>query len=380
MTGPRFVWDPRAQLSVPAGGEHCARAVIAAIQAGADFAMSPQGVTRLPSARGVFHSRSGGTTGAPKTIARSHASWIASFEMSRAALAVAARDVYAVLSGPEHSLGLYALVEAGHLGADLHVLAGLRPRTQRAALAQAQVSVLYATPTQLRLLCDAGEGAIAAVRHVLCGGGKLPAGLRDAVARLFPNARLREFYGTSETSFIAWDAGGDVPEGAVGTAYPQVEIDIRRFDGTSGEIWVRSPYLFEGYAAGDSADTRWEGGFLSVGERGTLDAQGHLFVAGRQNRMVTIADQNVFPEDIEALVMGAGGVALCAAMPVTDTRRGTRLVLVVGGDAVDDAALLALCRARLHPLAVPRRVIRLSDFPQLASGKPDLRAIAERIA
>lgn len=389
----RFGWHAATRLYVQGrlcapgvpgatGLEKDVLALRQAISGGHDFATGAAGVTvsaRADSAAGQFHSRSGGTTGAAKAIRRSHRSWIASFEIARQHLGLGAQDVYAVLSAPVHSLALYAIAEAAHLGADLHLLAGLRPRQQAMQIAGSGGTVLYATPTQLQLLCDAGK-ALPSLRQILCGGGRMPEGLPTRLAALCPQAVVTEFYGTSETSFIAWGDGSG-PAGSVGRAYPGVEIDIRNPVDGLGEIWVRSPYLFDGYAEGHSPETRWDNGFVTVGEVGRQDSQGFLFVAGRQNRMVCIAGQNVFPEDIEALLQSHPGTAHCAVMPVPDPLRGTVLVAVVAGkaNASRQQDLLDLCRAHFGPLAAPRRVISLPDYPLLPSGKPDLRAIAKRL-
>lgn len=389
MSQERFVWSESTRLFVQgrravelpdaAASVTEILALRHAIQSGSDFSVGAGGVGLLAqgfSATGMLHSRSGGTTGTAKAISRSHRSWIASFEIGRRHLGLSGADVYGVLSVPAHSLALYAIVEAAHLGADLHLLAGLRPRQQVVQLEKAGATVLYATPTQLRLLCDAG-GAIPSLRHILCGGGRMPDGLRSRLAELCQQAVVTEFYGTSETSFIAW-GDGTGPEGSVGTAYPGVEIEIRNPVQNLGEIWVRSPYLFDCYADGHSPKTRWKDGFVTVGEIGRIDSTGHVFVAGRQNRMVTIAGQNVFPEDIEALLQSLPGIPHCAVMPVPDDLRGTVLVAVIAGpdDAGKAQHLLDLCRAAFGPLAAPRRVISLQDFPLLPSGKPDLRSIA----
>ena len=380
MSDTLFHWHPDCRLRAPEAPGALLRELRAALTEGAGFTIGPEGIARLPQAdRGILQSRSSGTTGTAKAIRRTHGSWIASFRVNAAALGISPGDAYGVLGAPQHSLALYAIAEAAWLGADLLCLDAVRPARQAAALHAAGATVLYATPTQLRLLCAAGQG-LPALRHVLCGGGRMPAGLRTRIAELCPGAELREFYGAAETSFIAWgDAEG--PGGAVGRAYPGVEIRIDAPEGEFGEIWVRSPYLFEGYAEGTSADTRWRDGFLSVGEMGKLDAHGTLAVAGRRSRMVTIADRNVFPEDIEALLLGDAGVRHCAVVPRPDPRRGVHLVAVIAGgcDAATAGRLLALCRAAVGPLAAPRRVIGLEDFPLTVSGKPDLREIARRL-
>ncbi|MHA6345275.1 AMP-binding protein [Roseivivax sp. CAU 1761] len=379
-TGKRFVWHPQARLTAPPGA--AAHGLAAALRAGAGLAAGPDGIKARPEAPGWLHTRSGGTTGPAKIVRRSHASWIASFEVSRAVLGCGPADVYAVLGTPEHSLALYAMVEAAHLGAHLRDLGGLSPRRQAAALAEAGATILYATPTQLRLLAEAGR-PVPTLRHVLSGGGRMPEDLPARMAALAPAATLREFYGSSEASFIAW---GDAarPAGSVGRPYPGVELRIDAVAGEPGEIWVRSPYLFDGYAdpvpAAGGAD--WRDGWLSVGEIGRRDAEGFLHLSGRRNRMVTIAGQNVFPETIEAWLAAQEGVGPCAVLPRPDALRGTVLVALRAGaaDPEGDARLLAAARARFDALAAPRRIVALPDFPLTAAGKPDLGRLAVRLA
>jgi long-chain acyl-CoA synthetase len=349
----------------------------AAIRNGRAFIAGPHGIEFDPTGReDSFCSRSSGTTGAVKTIRRSQASWIASFDVNRAQLGLSASDRYGVLGGLSHSLALYATVEGAHLGADIYDVSGLRPGRQAKILADASATILYATPTQLRLLCQT-DTKLPALRHILCGGGRLPEGLRQRVAAHCPQATLREFYGAAETSFIAW-GDGDGPAGTVGQPYPGVEIRIEPSDGPYGEIWVRSPYLFEGYVQGGSLDTRWSDGFVTVGEMGQLDADGYLTVAGRRSRMVTIADQNVFPEDIETWLLSDPAVEHCAVISKPDTRRGTILVAVIAGpvDQNTHERLLGAARATFGPLAAPKHIYGMADFPLTVSGKPDLAEIA----
>jgi long-chain acyl-CoA synthetase len=184
---------------------------------------------------------------------------------------------------------------------------------------------------------------------------------------------VTEFYGAAETSFIAWNDGSG-PEGSVGRAYPGVEIRIDPPGVDLGTIWVKSPYLFEGSAEGESPDTQWHDGFVTVGEVGHLAEDGSLSIAGRKNRMVTIGDQNVFPEDIELFFLAHQGVTHAAVLPRRDQHRGTVLVALIDAlpenMTVDD--LLRAGRQRFGTLAAPRRIFVAEDFPVTASGKPDL--------
>lgn len=320
-----------------------------------------------------FLTLTGGSTGAPKLIRRTQASWIASFEVNATLFALSPDRSVATLGQLSHSLALYAVLEGLHLGLDVHVLEGLKPYRQRELLRGRAVDVLYATPTQLRLLAHgAKEDTLGDLRTILCGGGALDTATETRVRRLCPNADLRVFYGSAETSFVTI-SDADTPVGSVGRAYPGV--DLRLLDGA---VWVRSPYLFDSYAQGGSTETRWHDGRLSVGEFGRMDAAGNLFLTGRRGRMVQVSDQNVFPEVIEALVSETLGGTLCAALPQPDPKRGHHIVLVLQGIERADVARQAtdVCKDKLGPAATPRRVVFRDTLPLLASGKVDLPSLA----
>lgn len=324
------------------------------------------GAGELVAGPGYFETLTSGSSGVARRILRSVASWQASFAVNGALFGIGPGMRVAVLGRLVHSLALYGAVEALSLGAELHLLDDLRPDRQRTALAARGIALLYATPAQLRLLVEAG-GPVLPLTRVLVGGSKLDARLRAGLAAMAPAAIVQEFYGAAEASFITL-SGPDCPEASVGRAYPGVEIAIDQ-----GEVWVRSPYLFQAYAGDDPGSARWRDGWLSVGEMGWMEA-GFLYLSGRAGRMVTVADQNVFPEEIEAFLMGLPDVLRAAVLPRPDPLRGVHLVAVVQGTAEDDAILRA-CRAALGALKAPKAVYRLADWPMLGSGKTDLAAV-----
>ncbi len=321
----------------------------------------------------VFETLTSGSTGAPRRIRRTQASWTASFAVNAGQFGIEPGTVVAIPGRLSQSLALYGALEALHLGATLHLLDGLRPDRMGAAIARQRVEILYATPAQLRLLLDAPGPPAPALRLVLCGGAKLDPGTVAALAARYPGASLREFYGTAEASFISiWDAAS--PPHSVGLPYPGVEIDLRGPPGAF-QVWVRSPYLFQGYAA-DSGPATWQDGWLSTGEIAHWQGP-HLVLDGRIDRMVTVADQNVFPEEIERFLLAQPGVTRAAAVPRPDGKRGQVLdAIVEGGDA---EALLLACRQSLGPIKAPRRLHRAADWPLLPSGKTDLAALQRRL-
>jgi long-chain acyl-CoA synthetase len=400
----RFRWHPEARLFDSAGN-----AVPPAQATGAVLPDSPLGLAQAfdleafrigapeqlapaRQSRPVLETLTSGSTGRPRRILRTQDSWIASIAVN-AGFGIGPGAKVATLGRLIHSLSLYGAVEGLHLGAEVHLLEGLRPDRQRKALFAQRISHLYVTPAQLRLLTE-GEGACPDLRLLLVGGSKLDPKMRAAVRALAPNAQLREFYGAAETSFITL-SDEDTPEGSVGRAYPGVEIAVD----PGGEIWVKSPYLFLGYGEAAPAvsrtefpsppgggeapvptgSARWRDGWLSVGEIGRLE-DGFLYLDGRAGRMVTVADQNVFPEAIEALIEALPGIRSAAVLPVRDARRGQVLVAFVQGDTAAEPEVMARLRQDLGPLRMPKSLIWLDELPLLPSGKTDLRALEARLA
>lgn len=376
-----FRWHPKARLFDGAGVE-----VLPLPAAGAVVGDSPQGLAQViglaafrigasdqpvpdPGEQPVFETLTSGSTGQPRRIRRTQASWTTSFAVN-ARLGIAPGARVAVPGRLVHSLALYGAIEGLHLGAEVHLLDSLRPDRQRKALADRRITHLYATPAQLRLLVD-GPGSCPDLQLVLVGGSKLDAPLRAAVHAMAPAARVREFYGAAEASFITL-ADETTPETSVGRPYPGVQVTVD----PGGELWVKSPYLFIGYA-GSTGSARWHDGWLSLGEIGRME-DGHLYLKGRAGRMVTVADQNVFPEEIEALMETLPGIARAAVLPVGDAKRGAVLVGLVKGDRSAEVAILAALRAQLGPLKSPKALIWLDDWPVLASGKTDLKALEPR--
>ncbi len=318
---------------------------------------------------------SSGSSGPAKLIRRSPMSWRASFEVNKQRFGIGPQDVYAALGNLGHSLTLYAALESMHLGCGLAFLGDLAPRQQAAALREHRVSILYATPSQLALITRADADLFPDVSRILVGGGRLDSTLRDLLGVRFSAAEVVEFFGSSETSFITL-SDEQTPLGSVGRPYPGVTLRIGEACGADemGEIWVKSPYLFDGYETGSSTLTRWQNGFLSIGEMGKLNAAGYLYLQGRRSRMVTVADQNVFPEAIEAVLMAQTGIEAAAVITPTDPLRSHVIVAAVVGEA-NAAVLRKVCRAELGAAAVPRKIWNISSMPMLPAGKPDLQRL-----
>lgn len=331
-----------------------------------------------------FLTVSGGSTGHPKLIERTHASWIFSFERLRSLGGIREGDRVAVLGSLGYSIHAYAAFEALHLGADVLLLSGSRPDRQMLAIEKMGATAMYATPTQLRLAGRQKSVATApSVRRIMIGGAPCDRTTADDVERQFPNAEVFEFYGSSETSFIsiAKLAGGIRGPGKL---FPGVEVKIGTMPGTihdrieAGGIWIRSPMMFTGYVNPGTGPSRAPSpdGYFFTGDIGTLGPGGTLDVVGRSDRIVRVAEKSLSLDEIEARFSTVPGICHVAAVAVPDHLRGVRLSVAVKlepgtflPEFADD-----WCR-RCGPWLKPSDLHELDQWPLLASGKTDYDAI-----
>jgi long-chain acyl-CoA synthetase len=273
-----------------------------------------------------------GSTNQPKAILRNPNSWIYSFNRN----GIHPDDTVAVIGNLAHSLPHYAATEAMQIGAKVQFCPKRLTGTP---------TVVYATPTQLRLVSDVFH----TTRMVMIGGGHFTALDHAHCARIFPNADLHIFYGTAETSFISI-ADKNTPDGSVGQAYDGVEISV-----LNGEINVSTPMMAHRYL--DKVKTFTPSVPYATGEIGEIDAQGNLYLQGRVDRRVTIADKSVHLDAIEADLMTMDGITHAGVIALPDTARGMRAFACVIGANID------------HPLL--GGVLVLDEWPQLLSGKTD---------
>jgi acyl-CoA synthetase (AMP-forming)/AMP-acid ligase II len=202
----------------------------------------------------------------------------------------------------------------------------------------------------------------------------------EAMRRLFPRARIREYYGASEIGFMTVSTlvGGavDFPVDRVGQAYPGVEISIRDPDendvGTDvpGTIFVRSDLIADGYLWGDDGQAfRVTEAGATVGDLGELDENGMLRVIGRAGGMMISGGNNVYPAEVESALKACPGVEDAVVFGLPDAYYGQSIVAVVSGEASDAKMLAGHCARQLPRFKIPRQFYHIASWPMTSSGK-----------
>jgi fatty-acyl-CoA synthase len=206
---------------------------------------------------------------------------------------------------------------------------------------------------------------------------------------------LLAVYGQTENSPLLSQVRPDDPEevrgSTVGQALPQTEISIRDPQtndvlelGAIGEICTRGYAVMIGYndnpeataAAIDGA------GWLHTGDLGTMDARGFISITGRVKDMIIRGGENLFPAEIEAVILEHPSVAETAVVGMPDERWGEIVVAFVrlaAGASLEEAALIAHCRERIAPHKTPARWIEVSEWPLTGPGKIQKFVLRERL-
>ena len=329
-----------------------------------------------------------GSTGLPKGFRRHHQSWT---ESLRVCLDTFGPDAASCVMAPgrfSHSLFLFGMVLGLWSGAGVVVQERFSASRLIDTLRTGRTPCLVAVPSQLLLMLELAArrklSPIEGVRLILISGARWMRDRTQALQALFPKARIVEFYGASETSFMAWmDADASAPPHAVGKPFTNVDIDIRQPQpplGT-GQIFVRSPMLFTDYvgAANDHTAAVRDGDWLSVRDMGYFDAQGFLCLIGRENRMLVTQGKNLFPEEVEATLMRHPGIAHVSVQGVPDPIRGQHVVALLHTTTPNITAqqLTDFCRTQLESYKIPKRFMACNTWPLTASGKTDHPALAQ---
>jgi long-chain acyl-CoA synthetase len=231
------------------------------------------------------------------------------------------------------------------------------------------------------------EFDLSELRYLSSGAAPLPAALRLEVERRIPSVSVMEGYGCTETAgIISATPPGRYQPGTVGVPVPGVEVRIVSLTGEplpagqDGEIVVRGPNVMAGYWRETAPSV--EDGWFPTGDIGRLGADGYLSIVDRKKDLIIRGGYNVYPRDIEDVLIAHPAVAAAAVVGRSDERLGEEVVAFVAlrpGSAATVADLLAYAKANLAATKYPRDIRIVDAIPLTSVGKVDrkkVRAIA----
>ncbi|QLY28841.1 AMP-binding protein [Nocardia huaxiensis] len=327
-----------------------------------------------------------GTTGLPKAVIITNRNLAHLFQAARC-WRVDAESVVSVVMPLFHMGGSAWAFVALFRGAQC-VLA---PEFDAAALVsdigRLKITNVLVAPSMLQMMVDVldtGKADFPALRSIVYGAAPISLPLLRRVQERI-DAPLIQVFGLTETcgaivQLDPEDHHGDLLA-SVGKPYPWVEVEIRdphtesRLpSGSDGEIWVRAGQCSEGYwkRPDATAQLRAPDGWLRTGDVGHFDDSGYLFVTDRLKDMIITGGENVYPAEVERVLVTHPQVAEVAVIGVPDRTWGEAVAAIVvprRGAQLGEAALINWARPRIAGFRRPRRVVFIDSLPRNPSGK-----------
>lgn len=318
-----------------------------------------------------------GTTGQPKVALRPGAAAVAEAQHYIDTTGIDSSDRLLVVAPQSHAYcyGMGTMVPL-LTSASVVTLKSFNATRVRDALQQGLVTVLPAAPAMLGSLMFGSAGDLfRGVHTIFSAGAPLNEKTADSFNRKF-GVRVRPLYGTTETGGIAISAAGEqaVAGICVGPAMDGVEVEVRRMEDDFGPgvgmLYVRSESMMTGYLDEQGLDrSMLEGGWFKTGDLAQLDAQGRIYLQGRQSEVINVGGMKVVPNEVESVILTLPGV-LEVKVYGSEHRSGTQTVkaAVVAPD-VAEAALRAHCERHLVYYKRPDKLVLLDALPRNSAGK-----------
>jgi len=331
-----------------------------------------------------------GTTGHPKGAMLSHKNLTRNVEQVRAVLHITPEDTFLTVLPLFHSFaGTVCMNLPLACGSATILLENFQPARTVEAVEKHKATIFPAVPAIFNALLQYSQSApfdTSTLRAFVSGGAPLPAAILNTLETKF-GVPVLEGDGPTECSPVTSvnPIDGIRKVGSVGPQLPGVEVAI--FDEADrilpvdavGEIVVRGDNVMIGYLNQPEATAEvMTGGWYHTGDIGSIDTDGYIFILDRKKDMIITAGLNVYPREIEEVLLTHPAVADAAVIGQADAARGEEVVAVVilrAGDngeqnfAVTVRELISYCRERLANYKVPRRLVFRDVLPRGSTGK-----------
>ena len=247
-----------------------------------------------------------------------------------------------------------------------------------------RVTSTFMVPTHLERIAalderKRGRNDVSSVRLLAHAGAPIREVTKRAAIDLFPSGSVWEFYGATEgqATRISTQEWLRKP-GSVGLPRPGAEISIRDAQGRVldsgrvGEVWVSDPSIerFEYWQDPEKTAAAWQGGAFTVGDLGYVDEDGYLFLTGRKDDTIITGGVNVYPQEVEAVLLAHPSVADAAVYGAPNDEWGEEVrALIVPRAGFDADELRRWARERLAGFKCPRHIDVVDELPRTATGK-----------
>ncbi|GEL17399.1 class I adenylate-forming enzyme family protein [Pseudonocardia asaccharolytica] len=336
-----------------------------------------------------------GTTGFPKGAMTSHENFLSNVETAVRVIDLdraegpALRNLVSVPLFHVTGCNSQLLVQLA-IGGTTVVLPTFEVQAFLRAVVEERINLLTSAPAIYALAVaqpNFAEFDVSAVTRVAYGGSPIAPSLVARIQERFPNARLGNGFGLTETSsiatFLPHERAAEHVE-SVGFAAPVVDLALDAVNPASGvgELLIRGPNVVAGYwNQPDATRETFVDGWLHSGDLARIDAEGLVYIVDRVKDMINRGGENVYCVEVENALAGAPGVADAAVVPVPNEVMGEKVGAVVvplPGGEFDTDRVVAHLRERLADFKVPQFFsVRPEPLPRNPGGKILKRQLRE---
>jgi len=323
-----------------------------------------------------------GTTGKPKGVMLSHENLWADAAGNAAVIEAIPDDIFVTVSPLFHVFGqVNILLTAILAGSAVVLVKKFSPKSVLEAVQSRRVTFLAAVPTMYQMMLAVlreNTYDLSSLRVCHSGAAPMAAELFTRIEAVF-GAPVQEGYGLSEASSIVTSNplhGVRKPK-SVGKAIPGVTVEARREDGSVcepdeiGELYVSGKTVMLGYYQNPEATAKvLKDNWLKTGDLAYLDADGYVHIVDRQDDLMNIGGQKVYPREIEEILYQHPGVDAVAVVGIpSELYHHVIQAFIVTNQPLTDKDLQAFCREHLAPFKIPQTITFVDEIPKGATGK-----------
>src|SRR5512138_34575 len=336
-----------------------------------------------------------GTTGEPKGVLLSHRSRVLMILASAAEFGCfSADDRYLALTPLNHGGALVRIMGALFSGGYVEIVDKFDALSVMQTLSAGQFTSTAMVPTHFHAILSLTPQELEPYREfrlraILSHGAPLPQSMKARIVACFGSNVLYETYGSTEGGIVTCIHPCDQlrKDGSVGVPFLNTEVRILDENGQEcapghvGELFSRSPHLFNGYW-NKPQQTReaLQDGWVTVGDLAKRDEEGYLYIVGRKKDMIISGALNIYPREIEDLLLSHPDIAEVAVVGVADEKWGQRVRAVIvprKSRALSAAEIVAFCQGKIASHKIPKDIVFAAFLPRNALGKV-VKAVLEK--
>ena len=344
---------------------------------------------------------SSGTTGRPKGILISHRSRVLTFHgMAMEYGCYGPDDLQLGIAPLSHGAGFAFSMATLYFGGTVELVSRFDPERVLDRLGSAPFTGVFMVPTHFQAIfalpaatLERWRGRFAGLRTIMSNAAALPQAVKGQIVDYFGDGLLHETYGSTEAGIVTNLRPQDQLSRIQSVGRPFAVTEVRLLDeagaevapGEIGELYSRSPYIFNAYF-GQPSETAAviRDGWVTAGDLARRDEDGYLYIVDRKKDMVVTGGFNVYPREIEEVLHAHAGVQEAAVVGIADDKWGEALQAFIvrrPGSSLSAAELDAHCRSMLAGFKIPKSFRFIDSLPRNAGGKvlkQELRGMERR--